>query len=111
MTVKVAIRGVSKSYPIESGRLIALGESAVLMDAELRPLRDRAHARLRAAFRAIADRLDEDGLLRGDAASAADTLFGIATETTYLRMTDSAGLSQDDYAAWLSDALAATLLR
>src|SRR4051794_28973757 len=41
-----------------AAQLIALGESASLMDAELRPLRERAHGNLRAAFRAIADRLD-----------------------------------------------------
>ena len=34
-----------------AGRLIALGESATFMDAELRPLRERAHRSLRAAFR------------------------------------------------------------
>ena len=41
------------------------------MDAELRPLRERAHRSLRAAFRVIADRLDEAGLLRGGAPEAA----------------------------------------
>ncbi len=54
-----------------AGRLIALGESAALMHAELRPLRERAHRSLRAAFRVIADRLDEAGLLRGSAPEAA----------------------------------------
>src|SRR3954454_24921949 len=38
-----------------AGRLIALGESATFMHAELRPLRDRAHRNLRAALRVIAD--------------------------------------------------------
>jgi len=42
-----------------AGRLIALGESASLMDAELRPFRDQAQGRLRTAFRAIADRTAE----------------------------------------------------
>src|SRR3954447_2521707 len=37
--------------------LIALGESAALLDAELRPLRERAHERLRAAFERLAERL------------------------------------------------------
>jgi AcrR family transcriptional regulator len=94
-----------------AGRLIALGESAALMHAELRPLRDGAHRRLRAAFRTITDRLDEAGLLTNDAAAAADTLFAIASESTYLRMTDGAGLSADDYARWLTDTLTAALLR
>ena len=81
-----------------AGRLIAIGESATLMDAELRPLRERAHRNLRAAFRRVADRLDAAGLLRVDAQDAADTLYAIAAESTYLRMTEGAGLSPDRYA-------------
>lgn len=93
-----------------AGRLIALGESATLMDAELRPMRERAHRDLRAAFRAIADRIDESGLLRVDAQDATDTIYAIASETTYLRMTEGAGFSTDRYARWLTDTLGATLL-
>ena len=78
------------------------------MDAELRPLRERAHRDLRAAFRVIADRLDEAGLLRVGAQEAADTLYAIASESTYLRMTEGAGLSPGAYAEWLTDALSAT---
>src|SRR5262245_4723444 len=44
-----------------AARLIALGEGASLMDAELRPLREAAHGRLRAAFRTAAERLGEAG--------------------------------------------------
>jgi AcrR family transcriptional regulator len=93
-----------------AGRLIALGESATLMDAELRPLRERAHRDLRAAFRAIADRLHEAGLLRVRADEATDGLYAIASESTYLRMTEGAGLSSDRYAYWLTDTLGAILL-
>jgi AcrR family transcriptional regulator len=93
-----------------AARLIALGESASFMDAELRPLRERAHERLRAAFRVIADRLDAAGLLRGGPQEAADSLYAIASEATYLRMTDGAGLAPDRYAGWLADTLAAVLL-
>jgi AcrR family transcriptional regulator len=89
-----------------AGRLIALGESASLMDAELRPLRERAHRNLRAALRLLADRLDDAGLLRGGAQEAADTMYAIASETTYLR----AELTVDGYASWLTDTLNATLL-
>jgi|KBSMisStaDraftv2_1062788.scaffolds.fasta_scaffold796688_2 AcrR family transcriptional regulator len=81
--------------------LIALGEAASLMDAELRPLRERAHRNLRAALRAVAERLFEAGLLRGSAADAADTLYAVASENTYLRMTEGAGLAPDRYADWL----------
>ncbi len=84
-----------------AARLIALGESASFMDAELRPLRERAHRNLRAAFRVIADRLG--------APEAADTLYAVASESTYLRMTEGAGLPPDRYAAWLAETLAAVL--
>jgi AcrR family transcriptional regulator len=96
-----------------AARLIALGESAVLMDAALRPLRDRAHANLRAAYAAIAQRLADARLLRADltAADAADTLYAICNETTYLRITDNGARDPDRYATWLTATLEATLLR
>ena len=81
------------------------------MDAELRPLRDGAQVRLRAAFRAIADRLDESGLLRVDAQEAADAIYGIASDATFLRMTDGVGLTPEEYAEWLAGTLGAVLLR
>jgi hypothetical protein len=55
----------------------------------------------------LADRLDEAGLLRAGAPAAADALYGIATETTYLRMTEGARLPAADYAGWLAATLAA----
>lgn len=93
-----------------AGRLIALGESASLMDAELRPLRERAHRNLRAALRVLADRLDEAGVLRVGAQEATDTIYAITSESTYLRMTEDAGLSPDRYPRWLTDTLSAILL-
>jgi AcrR family transcriptional regulator len=93
-----------------AARVIALGESASLMDAGLRPHRERAHRSLRAASRVIADRLAEGSLLRTGPREAADILYAIATESTYLRMTDGAGLPPDRYAAWLADTLAAAIL-
>jgi len=93
-----------------AAHLIALGESAALMDAALRPFRDQAHGRIRAAMRAIADRLDSGGLLRVGASDAADALYAIAGEATYLRMTEGAGLAPERYAEWLADTLSAVLL-
>ncbi len=90
-----------------AGTLIALGESAALMDASLRPLRERAHANLRAAFRTIADRLDEAGRLCVPAEDAAATLYAVANETTYLR----AGMAPERYANWLAATLAALIER
>ena len=96
-----------------AGRLIALGESAALMDATLRPLRERAHANLRAAYAAIAERLAAARLLRPgmNAAEASDTLYAICNETTYLRLTGDGKRSPEQYATWLSTMLEATLLR
>ena len=96
-----------------AARLIALGESASLMDAALRPLRDRAHANLRAAYAAVAQRLADARLLRPEltAADAADTLYAICNETTYLRLTDDGARDAKRYAAWLTATLEATLLR
>jgi AcrR family transcriptional regulator len=93
-----------------AARLIALGESATLMDADLRPLRERAHRRLRGAFRVVADRLAAAGLLRAGPQEAADSLYAIANEDTYLRMTEGAGLSPERYAGWLTSTLEAILL-
>jgi AcrR family transcriptional regulator len=93
-----------------AARLIALGESASVMDAELRPLRERAHRHLRAAFRVVAHRLAEAGLLRAGAQEAADTLYAVASESTYLRMTEGAGLPAERYARWLTETLEAVLL-
>jgi AcrR family transcriptional regulator len=93
-----------------AARLIALGESASLMDADLHPWRARAHESLRAAFRTVADRLDAAGMLRISAGEAADSLYALASESTYLRMTEGAGLPPDRYPAWLTDVLSAALI-
>ena len=84
-----------------AARLIALGESATLMDAELRPLRERAHRHLRAAFRASPTAWTRPGCCASAPQEAADTLYAIASEATYLRMTEGAGLFPGRYADWL----------
>ena len=96
-----------------AAQLIALGESAALMDADLRPLRDRAHANLRAAYAAIARRLAAARLLQPGlkAAEAADTMYAICNETTYLRYTRYGAQRPKRYATWLRATLEARLLR
>ncbi len=42
--------------------------------------------------------------------TAADSLYAIANEDTYLRMTEGAGLSPERYARWLTSTLEAILL-
>lgn|SRR3954468_17272761 len=95
------------SLMARAATLIALGESAALMDAGLRPHRERAHVNLRAAFKTIADRLEAAGRLRVNAEEAAATLYAIANETTYLR----AGLAPERYGEWLATTLAALIER
>ena len=96
-----------------AARLIALGESATLMDADLRPLRDRAHANLRAAYAAIAQCLADAQLLQPEvtASDAADTLYAICNETTYLRFTHDGARKSKRYATWLTATLETRLLR
>jgi len=96
-----------------AARLIALGESALSMDPDLRPLRDRAHANLQAAYAAIAQRLADAELLQPGvtAADAADTLYAICNETTYLRLTHDGARSPERYATWLTATLEARLLQ
>jgi AcrR family transcriptional regulator len=94
-----------------AGRLIAIGEGAAVMDAELQPLRDRAYAGVRAALHAVARELGEHGLLRPGltAEAAGDTLYALANPTTYLRMVEDCGLPPEAYAGWLTDTLISTL--
>jgi AcrR family transcriptional regulator len=95
-----------------AARLIAIGESAALMDAELRPLRERAYRGVRAMMLAIADRLGEAGLLAPGLKpqAAADTLYAIGNERTYLRFVDDCGHPPERYAAWLAATLEAAVL-
>ena len=94
-----------------AARLMAIGESAAVIDAELRPLRDRAYAGVRAALHSVAQRLGEAGLLRPglSADAAGDTLYALANGTTYLRMVEDCGLPPERYAGWLTDTLMSTL--
>jgi hypothetical protein len=96
-----------------AARLIALGESAALMDAALRPARDRAHSRLRSAYSALGQRLSDSDLLREGltATDAAETLFSLCNEATYLRFTEPGPGARDRYATWLTGVLEAALLR
>jgi AcrR family transcriptional regulator len=110
MLVRLAVSHAATLH--RAAGLIALGESALLMDAALQPARERAHANLRAAYAAVAERLAHAGLLRSGltAAEAADTLYAICNETTYLRLTDSGAQPPERYAAWLTTTLTATVL-
>jgi AcrR family transcriptional regulator len=89
--------------------IVALGEASTLMDAALRPMRERAHQSLRAAWNAIAERLHGSGLLRADLGvlDATDILYTFTSETAYLRFVETR--AADDYAPWLASTLQAAL--
>jgi AcrR family transcriptional regulator len=93
-----------------AGRMIALGDSAALMDAALRPFHQRAQANIRAAFGRIAACLDTAGLLRIGVQDAADAMYAIASDATYRRMTDGVGMTPEQYGSWLAATLSAVLL-
>ena len=95
-----------------AARLISIGESAAAIDAELRPVRDRAYERVRSATRAIADRLHDEGMLRDGMSgqAAGDALYAIANPTTYLRLVEDCGLPPARFAPWLTATTEAALL-
>jgi AcrR family transcriptional regulator len=93
--------------------LIAIGESAAAIDADLRPFRDKAYARVRTAMRAIADRLAEAGLLREGLGgkAAGDALYAIANATTHRRLVEDCGLPPERYGQWLAATFEAIVCR
>jgi len=96
-----------------AARLITIGESAAAIDADLRPVRDRALERVRSAMLSIAERLHAEGLLRDGLSgqAAGDAIYAIANPTTYLRLVEDCGLPPEQYAPWLTATTEAVLLR
>ena len=92
--------------------IIALGESAAMMDASFRPLRERAHANIRAMLRAIATASTTP------AAGPGLTAPQPPTRCTRRHRDHVPALHRrwrpphaDEYAAWLTATLEAALLR
>ncbi len=94
-----------------AARLIAIGESAATLDPQLAILRDRAHASMRSVFGRLTSRLAEQTSLTEEISTedAADTIYALANESVYLRLTDGRGWSQQRYAQWLARVLQRTL--
>ena len=95
-----------------AARLIAIGESAALIDAAMVPLRERAYRRLRAGMGRLTDRLAAARLLRPGLTpqAAADSLYAIASATTFLRLVEDCGYPPERYADWLRNTATAVLL-
>lgn len=109
------LRGLAESHSLlmeRAAHLIAIGEGAAVMDAALRPRRERAHMGLRRAMRGVVEALDAASLLRPglSIAEATDTLYAIPNDTTYLRLTAGGQRTPAEYASWLAETLEVALL-
>jgi hypothetical protein len=92
--------------------VLAIGESAADLDPDLAEFRARGHRGLRSEYAAVAAALSAAGLLDPelDEDSAADTLYAIANDAVYLRLTRGRDWTAPQYAAWLMRLLERSLL-
>lgn len=96
-----------------TARLLALGDIAADGDRELAAQRDRGRSRMRSDFHEVAAALAiQEALARTlNTQDAGDTIYALANQTVYLRLTEECGWSPTRYTNWLSTALATMLLR
>jgi AcrR family transcriptional regulator len=94
-----------------TARVLAVAEAAATTDSKLASRRAEAHAHIRADFQQVADALAGHHRLAEDipAARAADIIYALASESTYLLLVDERGWSNRQYVEWLSMTLDATL--
>jgi AcrR family transcriptional regulator len=91
--------------------ILALAESAATADAELAARRDSSHAHIRGDFQQVADALAKNGRLAPGitADRAGDTIYALASPSTYLLLTDECRWSKPQYVRWLATTLQTTL--
>lgn len=94
-----------------TARILAVAEAAASTDSQLASRRAEAHAHIRADVQQVADALAEHGHLARDVTpvQAADIIYALASESTYLLLVDERGWSSPQYVEWLSMTLDATL--
>jgi AcrR family transcriptional regulator len=95
-----------------TARVLAIGTAAATVDPDLAHHRDRGHAATRCEMRALAHALKDRCELAEDATveHAADALFAIAAdEALYLRLIDTCGWNDTEYADLLERLLTAAL--
>jgi AcrR family transcriptional regulator len=94
-----------------TARILAVAEAAATTDPHLACRRAAAHAHIRADFQQVADALaGHHRLAHGiTAAQAADIIYALASESTYLLLVDERGWSSEQYVEWLSMTLDATV--
>jgi hypothetical protein len=93
--------------------VLEVAEAAAASNPDLAARRERGQRNMRADFREVADALDRAGALAAKVtpADAADTIYALAGEDVYLRLTRECGWTGTRYAAWLADTLSAALTR
>jgi AcrR family transcriptional regulator len=94
-----------------TARILAVAEAAATTDEQLAARRDHAHAHIRADFQQIADTLAAHRYLAPHLTPthAADVIYVLASESTYLLLVDERGWSTEQYVEWLATTLIATL--
>jgi AcrR family transcriptional regulator len=103
---------VSAALMQRTARVLAMAEAAASIDRELAQFRERGHAAMRTRFAGIAAALKAEGALAEGVSEqeAAATIYGLASDSVYLRLVDGYGWSTDDYARWLGRVLNSALL-
>jgi AcrR family transcriptional regulator len=94
-----------------TARVLAIAEAAATIDPELAELRAHGHNAMRQRFHRVAATLHAQGVLAPliSETYAAATIYALANDSVYLRLTDGYGWSTEDYAHWLATVLIATL--
>ncbi len=94
-----------------TARVLSMAESAATIDPELADLGERGHVAMRQRFEGVAAALSAYGALAPGVSEshAAATIYALANDSVYLRLTDGYGWNSDDYADWLEHVLTAVL--
>jgi AcrR family transcriptional regulator len=94
-----------------TARILAVAEAAATADEELAARRDSAHAHIRADLQQIADALAGHRCLAAHltATSAADVIYALTSQATYLLLTDECDWTTKQYVDWLAATLQSTL--
>jgi AcrR family transcriptional regulator len=95
-----------------TARILAVAEAAATADVELAARRVGAHAHIRADFQQIADVLASHRCLAPHltATHAADVIYALASQATYLLLTDECDWTTQRYVDWLAATLQSTLI-
>lgn len=94
-----------------TARILAVAGAAATTDPDLAESRSRGHAAMRAQLERVAAQLHAHEALVVSRPDAAATIYALASDAVYLRLTDGYGWNTRRYATWLGDVLRAALLK